>query len=78
LANSLLAELSKHERVIEVDMPGELTLTPRNMVQIEGTGTSFDQTYYIQTITRSLSFDDGFQQSMRLKNSSPRTQTEPN
>jgi phage protein D len=77
LANSLLTELSKHERVIEVDMPGELSLTPQNMVQIEGTGTSFDQTYYIQTITRSLSFDDGFRQSMRLKNSSPRTMTEP-
>jgi phage protein D len=77
LANSLLAELSKHERVVDVEMPGELMLTPRNMVQIQGTGTSFDQAYFIQTITRSLSFEEGFRQSLRLKNSSPRTMTEP-
>jgi phage protein D len=78
LANSLLTELSKHERVVDVEMPGELMLTPRNLVQIQGTGTSFDQVYYIQTITRSISFDEGFRQSLKLKNTSPRTMTEPN
>jgi hypothetical protein len=56
-----------------VDMPGDLTLTPRNLVRLEGTATSWDQTYAVDEIHRSLSFSDGFKQTLRLKNSSPRS-----
>ena len=56
--------------------PGEIALTPRDMVKLQGTGTSFDQTYYIASIDRSISFDEGFRQTMRLKNTSPRSQTQ--
>jgi hypothetical protein len=73
VANQLAIDLSKHERVIEVSMPGDLTLTPRNLVRLEGTATSWDQTYYVDEIHRSLSFSDGFKQTLRLKNSSPRS-----
>lgn len=76
LANQMARDITLHERVVAAEMPGELTLTPRNMVKLQGTGTSFDQTYFIASITRSLSFSEGFRQSMRLKNSSPRTQTQ--
>jgi phage protein D len=76
-ANQLAHEHSLHERVVQVEQPGELTsLTPRNMVRIQGTGTSWDQSYYVASIDRSISFDDGFHESIRLKNSSPRTQTQ--
>jgi phage protein D len=74
-ANQLAIDITKRERVFDVPMPGELILTPRNMVALSGTKSSFDQTYFIDSITRSLSFDDGFKQSVRVKNSSPRTQT---
>ena len=74
LANKTLAEITAHERSVSVEMPGELDLTPRDMVAVRGTSTSFDQTYYVDTIERSLSFEDGFRQSLRLKNSSPRNQ----
>ncbi len=76
LATQYAADITKHERVISVEMPGELTITPRNMIAIKGTSTSFDQTYFIDTIERHVSFDGGFQQSLRLKNTSPRTQTQ--
>ncbi len=76
LANQTAQEITRHERVIAVEMPGELTLTPRNKVRLDGTGTSFDQTYWIDSIERSISFDEGFRQSMRMKNTSPRTQAE--
>jgi phage protein D len=69
----MLAELTKHERIVEVTMPGELTLTPRNMVRLQGTGSSFDQVYYVDRISRTLAFEGGFLQTVRLKNSSPRT-----
>lgn len=76
LANSLAREYSLHERVVSVDMPGELVLTPRNLVKLQGTATSFDQTYFIASIDRSISVGEGFRQTMRMKNSSPRTQTQ--
>jgi hypothetical protein len=76
LANQTAAEITRHERLVSVDMPGELTLTPRNMARLQGTGTSWDQTYFMDHIERSISFDEGFRQSLRLKNSSPRTQAQ--
>lgn len=76
LANETAHEITLHERIVCVEMPGELILTPRNTVAIQGTGTSFDQSYCIASIDRSISFDEGFRQSIRLKNSSPRTESQ--
>ena len=68
-----LADLTKHERILRVEMPGELVLTTRGMVSLTGTGTSWDQNYYVAELTREIG-DHGFYQRLRLKNSSPRTQ----
>jgi phage protein D len=73
LANQTAADITRNERAVAIEMPGELTLTPRTMLQIQGTGTSFDQTYWIESIDRSISFDEGFRQSVRCKNTSPRS-----
>lgn len=75
LANTLAAEITLHERIVAVEQAGELTLTPRGMVRLQGTGTSWDQVYHVSSIERSISVDEGFRQTLRLKNSSPRTQT---
>ena len=56
-------------------MPGELTLSPRSMLTLSGTGTAFDQSYFIDTIERVLNFETGFTQHIRAKNSSPRNQS---
>jgi hypothetical protein len=77
LAQNWLAALTQHERVISAVMPGELALTPRSVVAVEGTGTSFDQIYYVDTIERHLSFNGGFVQHLRAKNSTPAGQTTP-
>ena len=71
LAERRLAELSRHERVIEADMPGELALSPRQQILLANTGTAFDQTYWIDSITRRLSVQQGFTQSLRARNASP-------
>jgi phage protein D len=75
-ANQLAIDITKHERVVAVEMPGELVLTPRNLIKLSGTNTSFDQAYFIDHIDRSISFGEGFRQSLRLKNSSPRSMTQ--
>jgi hypothetical protein len=38
-----------------------------------GTATDFDQTYFVDTIERHLSVEQGFIQRVRAKNTSPRT-----
>ncbi len=78
-AQRKLAELTRHERIIRISMPGELALSPRSMIALEGTGTEFDQTYYIDTIERRLRQGGGLTQHIRAKNTSPRTdETPPN
>ncbi|MBS0558425.1 MAG: hypothetical protein JSR21_00040 [Proteobacteria bacterium] len=74
IAQRKLAELSSHERVIEGTMPGELSLDRRSSFRLSGTGTDFDQLYFMDSIDRHLSLDHGFVQHIRAKNSSPRSQ----
>ena len=76
-ATAKLQELTLHERVVIVRLPGELALTPRDMIAIAGTGTAFDQLYYIDTIERELRFDGGFIERIRAKNTSPGRQFTP-
>jgi hypothetical protein len=49
---------------------------PLTSLRLEGTGTSFDQIYYPESVTRSLFCHDGFKQEVRAKNSSPRSQVQ--
>lgn len=77
LAQQKLAELTRHERVLQATMPGELTLSPRSLLTLVGTGTAFDQTYFLDTIHRAINFESGFTQHIRAKNSSPRSQSTP-
>ena len=68
LAQHILADLSRHERVVQLTMPGDLVLAPRSMIAIGGTGTDFDQVYQVAEIERELSVERGFVQQVRAKN----------
>ena len=73
LARQRLSELSRHERVIEFSMPGELALTPRSTILLDRTQTDFDQLYFVEFIERRFTPRTGFVQRVRASNSSPRT-----
>jgi len=73
LAQYQIAELSRHERIVECSMPGELSLTPRSTILFEGTGSAFDQVYYVDSIERVFAQRRGFVQHLRLISASPRT-----
>lgn len=68
-ANRKLEEISRMERVIRAELAGDDTLTIRTPIQLVGTGTSFDQMYYPDTITRSISFEN-YRMKVRAKNHS--------
>jgi hypothetical protein len=67
-ANRIRAQLSVHERLVAFEMPADLTLGARDLVSVSGTGSSWDQLYKIDSITRSMSFDDGFTARVQAKN----------
>lgn len=73
LAQRMLEQLGRQERNVEIEMPGEMTLSPRSQVAVTGTGTSFDQLYWVDSIRREITVK-GFRQSLRLKNHSPLSQ----
>lgn len=73
VATQRLNELVRHERTIDFSMPGELVLTPRNVILLRGTGTDFDQAYYVESLDRKFGIRTGFVQQVRANNTSPRT-----
>jgi phage protein D len=74
LANTTLAELSAHERVISFAMPGEFELNARRTCVLSGTSSSWDQAYYIDSVQREVSFDGGFSQHVHAKNHSAQSE----
>ena len=70
-AQTMADKITRHERLLSAELPGDLELDSRSLVRLSGTGTSWDQTYYPESVTRRLSFSDGFTMSLRAKNHSP-------
>jgi phage protein D len=67
LAQQQLAEVASYEWTVELDIPGELAMTTRDLLLLQGTGTIFDQTYAIESIDRHLSSHSGFTQRIRAR-----------
>lgn len=74
-AKNIVSELAKHERKATVTGPADNLLSITDMVKIDGTGTAWDQTYFVEAISRSLSFSEGYRWSVSLKNMSPASVT---
>jgi hypothetical protein len=75
-ASQKLAEITRHERVLEAEIPGELALSARDVIALTGTGTGFDQLYYVDVIERDIG-PEGFREWIRAKNASPGRMTTP-
>lgn len=72
LANKLRQELSDQERLGSFQLIPDLTLGPRNLLRLRGSNSSWDTTYYIDSVMRSMSFNS-FTMSAHVKNHSPET-----
>lgn len=68
LAQTLYDRIIAHQRTVTVEMDGELSLTPRQSVLVQGTGTSWDGRQRIDNISRRISVDGGFTQTVTLRN----------
>ena len=74
LAQSTLADLTRHRMVLDLTMPGEVSLMPGDALSLTGSASGFDQIYFIDTITRRLSVRHGFTQHIRARNDNTGTQ----
>ena len=66
-------EIIAHEMKLRARLPGDNLLTTKNVIRVEGTGTAFDQTYFPNVITRTMSIGDGYTMTIDAKNHNPDT-----
>lgn len=67
-AQELAMQISRHEVRLSADVPGDNLLTVTTPIQVTGTGTDFDQTYYMDNVIRRISVQEGYRMDIRAKN----------
>lgn len=67
LAERTLADLQRHEWSAHVTMPGELQLTARSRVQVQGAGPGWDRVLAVAEVSRGLDVRRGFSQRVTLQ-----------
>lgn len=65
LAQQRLAEILRHQRVVSLSMPGDLSLSPATTLSLQGTASAFDGFYDVESVDRELSLHGGFVQHVR-------------
>lgn len=69
-AKNRAEEITRNERILTALLPGDNLLNTRTLVQLSGTATAWDQTYFPDTVTRRISLDEGYRMELRAKNHS--------
>lgn len=57
-----------HEMKMTARLPGDNLLSITTPIRVDGTGTSFDQTYFARSITRQMNADDGYVMEVAAQN----------
>lgn len=70
-AQQMLRILSSHEMKLTATLPADNILSVRNIIQVRGTESIFDQTYYANSVIRRLSYQGGYEMTITAKNHAP-------
>ncbi|WP_458763572.1 hypothetical protein [Cupriavidus basilensis] len=70
-AQRMHREITQHEMKLRARLPADNVLTQTTLVRLTGTGTAFDQDYYVDGITRQMSLEDGYVMDISAKNHNP-------
>lgn len=76
-AIQLHREITSHEMKLRATLPADELLDPTAVIQVEGTGTKFDQTYYPVSVTKRMSLRGGYTMTVDAKNHNPETVPSP-
>lgn len=71
LAEKIYRDIVLHELKFSCSTYGDNVLTPRTLVRIEGTQSLYDQLYWCDSVTRRMSWDEGYSMRISGKNHSP-------
>lgn len=69
-AERLLKQITEHEILLTAKLPADDLITPATPIRFGGSGTYFDQVYFLDTLTKSYSVSTGFLMDIRAKNHS--------
>lgn len=75
-AKSYREDITRHERLLSFHMPAETTINARGQVKFTGTGSSWDQAYWVDNIAWHLSRERGFTMDVHCKNHSPASEVQ--
>ncbi len=67
LAERLVSQISEHERTLVIEVPGDLSTSPRMVMALTNTRTDFDGEYAICSVERRLSFAHGYTQLIEAR-----------
>lgn len=67
LADGVYNQTSGHERTLTATMPGDLTLSPRDRLQVSGIATGWDGSYRVDSVEREMTMEGGFVQRLSAK-----------
>lgn len=70
-AEQIYKQLIQHEMLLEFESAADNDLSIRSVIPVTGTGTSYDQSYYPDSINRSMDIDGGYAMTVHAKNHSP-------
>lgn len=70
-AQAMYEHIVSHEMHLNAAMPADNLLTVAQTIRVQGTKTDFDQIYYPENITRTLSVTEGYRMNVSAKNTSP-------
>lgn len=73
-AKALYDQIVQHEMKIEFMAPGDNDLTLDSLINLSGTGTAFDQSYYPDSVRRTMDFQNGYSMHVHAKNHAPQAQ----
>ncbi|KAB8122519.1 hypothetical protein D3W54_15180 [Komagataeibacter medellinensis] len=60
-------QIVAHEHTITAQIPGRITLAPRQFMQVSGTGTTWDGTLAVDSVASRFSWQGGFSQQVTLR-----------
>lgn len=73
-ARRRLEEITAHEIRLNAELPGDSLIKTNTPIRVEGTGTRFDQVYFVDHLIRTYTPDRGYFMVLRAKNHSTESQ----
>ena len=67
-AKKLYQQIVQHMVKLTAELPADDVLDCSKIIQVNGTGTQLDQTYYPDSVKRTMAYEEGYRMSLSAKN----------